>query len=227
MTKKYYLDEHGLTTYNELIKKKISELVNFDVKVVDSLPLYGEERILYLVPNTQNPNIHDEYLWVDEKWEMIGSTTINLDDYYTKDEIDSSISIIDSSIKTISINALNDSLIVNNSSILFNSDTNYIHLSASDNNLSLNSCIITLSDASNGSTGLAIAQDVYKELVNVEEVIATSQIHIANKIGLDSSLNLSWGEESGLTENITIKDAIENILSQISILNARIDSLQK
>ena len=226
MAKKYYLDDHGLVTYNNIIKEKIAELVGFDVKVVDSLPLTGEEHILYLVPNAQDPNIHDEYLWVDEKWELIGSTTINLDDYYTKEEIDSSISVINSSIQNISINALNDSLIVSNSSISFNSDTSYIHLSAGDNKLLLNSSIITLADASNGLTGLAIAEDVYKELVDVEEVIATSQIQIANKVGLDSSLNLSWSEESGLSEE-TIKEDIENILSQISLLNARIDSLQQ
>ena len=223
---RYYLNEHGLVTYNNIIKEKIAELVGFEVKIVDSLPLTGEEHILYLVPNAQDPNIHDEYLWVDEKWELIGSTTINLDDYYTKEEIDSSISVINSSIQNISINALNDSLIVSNSSISFNSDTSYIHLSAGDNKLLLNSSIITLADAPNGSAGLAIAQDVYNELTKVEEVTATSQIQIANKVGLDSSLNLSWSEESGLSEE-TIKEAIENILSQISLLNARIDSLQQ
>lgn len=87
--------------------------------------------------------------------------------------------------------------------------------------------VVTLVDASNGHNGLAIVQDVYQELSNAEQVIATTQIQIANKMGLDSSLNLVWSTESGLTENITIKDVIENILSQISLLNARIDSLQQ
>ena len=132
--------------------------------------------------------------------------------------INSSITNINSSISNISINALNDSLIVNNSSISFSSDTNYIYLSASNNNLAVNSSIITLTDASNGLTGLAIAQDIYKELVVAEDVIASAQIQMANNVGLDTSFNLVWSEESGLTEE-NIKEAIENILSQISMLD--------
>lgn len=216
MAKKYYLDDHGLVTYNELIKKKISELVSFDVKVVDSLPLTGEEHILYLVPNAQDPNIHDEYLWVDEKWELIGNTTINLDDYYTKEEIDSSISVINSSIQNISINALNDSLIVNNSSISFNSDTSYIHLSASDDKLLLNSSIITLADASNGSTGLAMATDIYDELTKVEKVTAAAITTMTETLGLDESLNPNWSQESGINEASTYREVIEKLHSQAS-----------
>ena len=136
--------------------------------------------------------------------------------------INSSISGINSSISNISINALNDSLIVNNSSISFSSDTSYIYLSASNNNLALNSSIITLADASNGLTGLAIAQDVYKELVDTKEVITAMQNQIANKVGLDSSLNLVWSEESGITSN-NIKEAVENI--DASIKNISINAL--
>ena len=212
MSKKYYLNDHGLVTYNELIKKKISELVSFDVSVLDELPDTGVDHILYLIPSKSEleENVRDEYLWVDEKWEMIGSTAIDLDNYYTKDEVDASI-------QNISINALNDSLIVNNSSISFSSDTSYIYLSTSDNKLLLNSSIITLADASNDSTGLAIAQDVYQKLSDVEEVVATSVITMANKIGLNSSLNLVWSEDSGLTEE-TIKDAVEDITESIQTL---------
>ena len=93
MAKKYYLNDHGLVTYNELIKRKISELVNFDVSVLDELPATGEEHILYLIPSKSEleKNVRDEYLWVDEKWEIIGSTAIDLDKYYTKDEVDASL----------------------------------------------------------------------------------------------------------------------------------------
>ena len=59
-----------------------------------------------------------------------------------------------------------------------------------------------------------MAEDVYKELVDTEEVITTAQIRIANKVGLDSSFNLVWSEESGITEE-NIKDAVENIAENI------------
>ena len=96
---RYYLDDHGLVTYNELIKKKISELVSFDVSVLDELPATGVEHILYLIPSKSEmeENVRDEYLWIVDPststgvWECIGSTAINLDNYYTKDEIDASL----------------------------------------------------------------------------------------------------------------------------------------
>ena len=47
---RYYLDEDGLKTYNDLIKEKIAELVSFDVSVLDVLPAEGKEHILYLIP---------------------------------------------------------------------------------------------------------------------------------------------------------------------------------
>lgn len=209
MAKKYYLNEHGLVTYNELIKKKISELVSFDVSVLDELPDTGVEHVLYLIPSKLEleENVRNEYLWIDEKWEIIGSTAIDLNNYYTKDEIDASI-------QNISINALNNSLLVNNSSISFDSDTSYMHLSASDNKLTLNSSIITLADASNGLTGLAIAQDAYDELTKVEEVIATSVTTMSNNLGLGESLNPNWSHGSGINEASTYREVIEKLHSQ-------------
>jgi len=210
MAKKYYLNDHGLVTYNELIKKKISELVSFDVSVLDELPDAGVEHILYLIPSKTEleKNVRDEYLWVDEKWEIIGSTAIDLDNYYTKDEVDASI-------QNISINALNNSIIVNDSSILVNSDTSYIQLSASDNKLLLNSNIITLADASNGLTGLAIAQDVYKELSDVEEVTAASITTMSDSLGLGESLNPNWSQGSGINEASTYREVIEELHDQV------------
>ena len=210
MAKKYYLNDHGLVTYNELIKKKISELVSFDVSVLDELPDAGVEHILYLIPSKTEleKNVRDEYLWVDEKWEIIGSTAIDLDNYYTKDEVDASI-------QNISINALNNSIIVNDSSILVNSDTSYIQLPASDNKLLLNSNIITLADASNGLTGLAIAQDVYKELSDVEEVTAASITTMSDSLGLGESLNPNWSQGSGINEASTYREVIEELHDQV------------
>ena len=67
----------------------------------------------------------------------------------------------------------------------------------------------TLADASNGSTGLATAEDVYAELSKVEEVTATSITAMGNTLGLDSSLGVTWSAQSGIPSDATYKEAIE------------------
>lgn len=57
-------------------------------EVVNALPATGEVGVIYLVPNSGGtPNIYDEYIWVNNTFEMIGTTEIDLSNYYTKDEL--------------------------------------------------------------------------------------------------------------------------------------------
>lgn len=59
------------------------------VEVVEELPETGEANILYLVPkeDTGDNDIFDEWLYIEDEWEHIGSTDIDLSNYYTKDEV--------------------------------------------------------------------------------------------------------------------------------------------
>lgn len=65
----------------------VSEL-GFKVVKVDVLPEEGAARTIYLVPSSdpETENIYDEYIWTEDGWEKIGSTDIDLSDYYTKEE---------------------------------------------------------------------------------------------------------------------------------------------
>ena len=58
--------------------------------IVNSLPLTGEEGTLYFVPkqDTETSDIYDEYMWVNNTWELLGEKqiTVDLSDYYTKTE---------------------------------------------------------------------------------------------------------------------------------------------
>jgi hypothetical protein len=75
-----------LTESVEQIKIDLTKINKLTKSVVDVLPEVGEENVLYLVPNTnlQDSNIKDEYLWLDGKWELIGSTAIDLTEYQKK-----------------------------------------------------------------------------------------------------------------------------------------------
>lgn len=83
----YYLKSETYT------KNEVNELVGaiktISMKIVPEKPETGESNIIYLIPSTKitTENIYDEYVYINGKWEIIGSTQIDLSNYYTKDEI--------------------------------------------------------------------------------------------------------------------------------------------
>lgn len=82
-------------TYSQAQVNKLLSSVNkpaFDV--VDELPAVGEQNVIYLVPKASGntDDVYDEYIWITDSdgtshWEHIGSTAVELSNYYTKDEI--------------------------------------------------------------------------------------------------------------------------------------------
>lgn len=73
----------------KILKELIDNLANLQITVVDTLPTTGESNIIYLVKKAgTGTDIHDEYVFVDGKWEKIGDTEIDLSNYYTRDEVD-------------------------------------------------------------------------------------------------------------------------------------------
>ena len=86
-------DVSGLTYYYDKtdIDKKISEIKTLKAVVIESLPESGETDTLYLVPNKKEEenNVKDEYMWINDKWELIGSTAIDLTPYLTRDDASS------------------------------------------------------------------------------------------------------------------------------------------
>ena len=76
----------------KILKEMIDNLVNFQLKVVESLPDRGESNIMYLVKKEgEDKDIHNEYIWIEEKWELLGDTDVDFSDYYNKSEIDSKV----------------------------------------------------------------------------------------------------------------------------------------
>ena len=92
-----YLDLHGLKLYNRIVEGKIAEAIGsastFNVEVVDVLPETGETHTIYFVPAevSGETNVHDEYIWVEDRWELIGSTQVDFSEYYTKTDINAKL----------------------------------------------------------------------------------------------------------------------------------------
>lgn len=63
--------------------------------IVNELPQVGRSDTLYFVPkeDAETSDLYDEYVWIDNKWELIGEKqiTIDLSDYYTKQEVNNLI----------------------------------------------------------------------------------------------------------------------------------------
>ena len=74
----------------------------------------------------------------------------------------------------------------------------------------------TLANASNGSTGLAMAEDVHAELVAVEQVIAAAETAIANSVGLDNNFGPGWSTASGISSTASHREVIEELYTQVA-----------
>ena len=69
----------------EQIKSMLGTTSALDFKIVDSLPTANiNATTIYLVPYG---NEYEEYFYINNKWEMLGSTKVALSDYVRKDEI--------------------------------------------------------------------------------------------------------------------------------------------
>ena len=70
--------------------EEIGKILSFDIEVVVNLPAEPDTHTIYLVPKglTSANNGYFEYIYVNGKWELIGDTEIDLDNYYTKQEVD-------------------------------------------------------------------------------------------------------------------------------------------
>lgn len=79
----YTAAEVGATTtsdVNTLIASAIGNISSFDVELVQSLPTQNiKEHTIYFVPKTGETNdVYDEYIYINNTWEMIGNTQIDL-----------------------------------------------------------------------------------------------------------------------------------------------------
>lgn len=91
----------GYGIANAYTKGEVNSLIGaistLNIRVVQSLPTSDiSTTTIYLVPKStsQTRNVYDEYLYVNNSWEQIGSTEVDLSDYvkeedvYTADEAD-------------------------------------------------------------------------------------------------------------------------------------------
>lgn len=73
---------------NDAIASAVVAAVGIRFESVDILPETGEAKVIYLVPNGKTgSNVKDEYMWIDGAWELLGSTAVDLTEYWSKEEL--------------------------------------------------------------------------------------------------------------------------------------------
>lgn len=79
-----------LSASKQYTNEQIGKIVGFDISVVSTLPSIGQKGIIYLVPKSdgRNTDFHNEYIWIDDKYELIGNTAIDLSAYSTTEQND-------------------------------------------------------------------------------------------------------------------------------------------
>lgn len=73
------------------IQSMIEKASSLKKEVVTSLPTTGKDDVIYLVKDDkgQDNNNYLEYLWLNGKYELIGSTQVDLSGYMTKEDFES------------------------------------------------------------------------------------------------------------------------------------------
>lgn len=71
------------------VMEQINNTEHFHREIVDALPLIGKDNVLYLVPKKgSDKDIYNEYIWTGADYEFMGTTAVDLTDYYQKNEVD-------------------------------------------------------------------------------------------------------------------------------------------
>ena len=83
------------------IDNAIGSITGIEFEVVASLPATGENGVIYLVSNSgSSPNVYDEYIWVNNGFEKIGTTDVDLSGYVLSADL---VPITNAEIDTIAV----------------------------------------------------------------------------------------------------------------------------
>lgn len=88
----------------EIVQEVVEEVNAFNIKIVEELPTEDiRTKVIYFVPkeDEEEQNVYDEYIYIENKWEHIGSTKVDLTEYYKKKEIDEVVSNLEEEINTL------------------------------------------------------------------------------------------------------------------------------
>ena len=81
----YYLKTETYT--KQEIEDLIGSTVGVTIEIVEQLPTEGQANVIYFLP-TETEGVYSQYIYSNNSWILIGSTTVDLSNYYTKAQVD-------------------------------------------------------------------------------------------------------------------------------------------
>ena len=63
------------------IAAAVAAIETIEFQIVSSLPASGASNVIYLVPVSGQQDVYDEYIYIKNSWEKIGSTDVDLSGY--------------------------------------------------------------------------------------------------------------------------------------------------
>ena len=82
------IESYGYQTATQ-VASAISAAGHLTRKIVSVLPDTGEDNVIYLIPaaNSEDKNVKDEYMWIESKWEKVGSNKTSLTGYVQESDL--------------------------------------------------------------------------------------------------------------------------------------------
>ena len=81
----------GYQTANQVstaISNAIANIQGISYSIVETLPTTGEAGVIYLISNSvTNPNSYEEYIWITDNFEKIGTTEVDLTGYIKESDL--------------------------------------------------------------------------------------------------------------------------------------------
>lgn len=83
-------NDSGFQTSSQVssaIASAVADITGFEFKVLgneEELPREGKKGTIYLKPigGSEDKNIHEEYIWIGNKYEKLGTTAVDLSEYF-------------------------------------------------------------------------------------------------------------------------------------------------
>ena len=92
--------------YNKTqVDNLIGNVSGVSFEIVSSLPQTGSPSVIYLLYN-QETDVYDEWIYTNDEWVSIGSTSIDLSNYYTRQQTDALIPTVNNATVTIQQNGV-------------------------------------------------------------------------------------------------------------------------
>ena len=87
----YYLKAETYT--KDEVNNLISSMAGgVELVVANVLPVTGQANTIYLLRRAIDSNVYDQYVWFNNSWVQVGSTEVDLSQYYKKQEVDALLS---------------------------------------------------------------------------------------------------------------------------------------